>query len=457
MVRFDMRVWVLIASIGLSSCAGSLHSQPPPAKWTTGFWFWHASPIDAAEARETLDVLFVHAGDIRKSEFKNAPRPWFVYGELPRDLPPAREYWLVFRYVRQGVPDLEVAAMLAADTARLVEVGRQRHLKVAGVQLDVDSPTGALPQYAAFLRELRKGIPPRLQISITALLDWFRDGTAIAGVIKETDEFVPQFYDLADRSDDGSGTAIAAKIDAARWAPVFNRFEKSYRVGISTFGRAKLVRGKASQSSYARFLSFGFNDVTPLDIAVHPGFVLEISRNQASELILTYRAARKTRIDYEDFEPGDAMQFVLPTPEAVRSAVESAKRMRGYCAGVVFFRWPGSNESLVMRPDQVLSAAGLAAQQAKPTLHLVDGGCAAVNCVDVFLVNARTLDTKPVRYRVHSSTELEYFLPEERMPVRMTDASDFELSLPPYCGRPRMYLGRAVTARRAVFTVEEEP
>ena len=451
-----MRVCVLIASIGLSSCAGSLHSQPPPAKWTTGFWFWHANPIDAAGASETLDVLFVHAGDIRKSEFKNAPHRWFVHGELPRDIPPAREYWLVFRYVRQGLPDLEVAAMLAADTARLVEVGRQRHLKVAGIQLDVDSPTGELPEYAAFLREVRKGIPRGLRISITALLDWFRDGTAIAGVIKETDEFVPQFYDLADRSDDGSGTAIAAKIDAARWAPVFNRFEKRYRVGIATFGRARFVQRTRSQSSSARYFSLGFNDVTPLDIAVRPGFVRETSRNEANELILTYRAARKTRISFQEFEPGDTMQFVLPTPEAVRSAVESAKRMRGYCVGVVFFRWPGSNESLVMRPDQVLAAAGFTIQPAKPSLQLADGGCAAVNCLDVYLLNANT-SPQPTRYRVHSSTELEYFLPEERMPVRMTDASDFEVSLPPYCGRPRMYLGRAVTAKRAVFTVEEEP
>jgi uncharacterized protein DUF3142 len=457
MVRFDMRVGVMIASICVSSCVGSLHSQPPPAKWTTGFWFWRASPVEVAEMSQTLDVLFVHAGDIRAPEYKNNPREGFVYGDLPRDLPLAREYWLVFRYARQGVPDLHVAAMLGEEASRLAEAARQRHLRVVGVQLDVDSPTGALSQYAGFLREVRKGLPRGLEISITALLDWFRGGTAITEVIKETDEFVPQFYDVAN-PEYGSGTAIAARVDGAKWASIFNRFGRRYRIGISTFGRVKLVRRQnAIQWPYARNLSFGFSDVTPLDFATRQGFFLETSRNEANELVLTYRAARKVRIDYEDFEQGNAMQFVLPTPEAVRLAVESAKLMRGYCAGVVFFRWPGSGESLVMRPDQVLSAAGFATQQAKPTIHLVDGGCAAVNCVDVYLINASALDPKPVRYRVHSSTELEYFLPEERMPVRMTDASDFELSLPPYSGRPRMYLGRAVTAKRAVFTVEEEP
>ena len=43
------------------------------------------------------------------------------------------------------------------------------------------------------------------------------------------------------------------------------------------------------------------------------------------------------------------------------------------------------------------------------------------------------------------------------MPVRMTGPSQLELSLPPYCGRGRMYLGRAVTAEsRAESTIEEE-
>ena len=35
--------------------------------------------------------------------------------------------------------------------------------------------------------------------------------------------------------------------------------------------------------------------------------------------------------------------------------------MGGNCAGVVFFRWPGSDEALVMEPSEVLMAAGLAA------------------------------------------------------------------------------------------------
>jgi hypothetical protein len=138
--------------------------------------------------------------------------------------------------------------------------------------------------------------------------------------------------------------------------------------------------------------------------------------------------------------------------------MESAKRMRGHLAGVVFFRWPSSNETLAMQPDEVLMAAGLIAQnRRKSSVLLNDGGCAAVKCMDLFLETVNPFSPQPIHYRTHSSTELEYFLPETNMPIRMMGPSELELSLPPYCGRGRMYIGRAVTGNSAQFTVEEEP
>jgi hypothetical protein len=77
-----------------------------------------ASPVEIAQVDVTLDVLFVHAGDIHKGEYKTE-RPWSVYSELPRDLPRAREYWLVFRYTRQGVPDDQVAETLGREDRHL--------------------------------------------------------------------------------------------------------------------------------------------------------------------------------------------------------------------------------------------------------------------------------------------------------------------------------------------------
>ena len=42
------------------------------------------------------------------------------------------------------------------------------------------------------------------------------------------------------------------------------------------------------------------------------------------------------------------------------------------------------------------------------------------------------------------------------MPVKLAGTSNLEVSLPAYCARGRLYVGRAVTLQHAEFTVEEE-
>ncbi len=451
---------VPIASLALAGCAVSLSSAPQV--WTTGFWFWKGSSTSVTWSNEPLDVLFVQVGDIHHETWPALARGpfsgWSAYGLLPRRLPAARDYWLVYRYDRQDIPDLKVVPMIADRVGDMLSEARERGLHVAGVQLDIDSPTGSLAQYAAFLRELRKSLPDGAQISITALLDWFRSGTEVGAVIRETDEFVPQFYDLVGNPDGYEGlSAIGAKIDAARWGPVFNRFEKRFRVGISTFGRAMEVsKPDAPGRGYPGFRFYG--DLAPIDIATNPAFQLQTASNEAKELVLRYRVMRHVRISYNTFEPGETIQFVVATPESVRTAVESARRITGHMAGVVFFRWPGDRETLAMQPGEVLSAAGLRPEdvQAPYRIHTADGHCAAVSCVDVFVESTRLFSAKAVRYRIRASTELEYFLPEKKLAVRMTGPSEIELSLPPYCARSSILVGRAVTVNRAEFTVEAE-
>ncbi len=446
----------LIASLGLCGCGGALRSQQPAPKWTTGFWFWRGSSVGTSPSAPPVDALYFQAGEINGGP-GSYPQTWGVYANLPDELPPAAEYWIVLRFDSQSVPDLQVAPLIARRISQLRAEMQLKHRNVAGLQLDIDSPTRALPQYATLLHEIRKNLAPGIGVSITALLDWFRDGTAIADVIKEVDEFVPQFYDLGDSSAYGSAGAIAAKIDSTKWGLAFNRFGKRFRIGVSSFGRARFIpKEDPPQGSPVRYGRF-FGDLSPIDIATNPALNLQTSRSAASELVLTYRATRRVSIGYNQFGIGEGIRFILPTADTIRSAVESAKRIRN-CAGVVFFRWPASNETLAMLPEEVLAAANNSAPPSpKNTLEAADGHCAAVHCTDVFLVSANPLQPAAVRYRIHSSAELEYFLPEDRIPIHMSGSSDLELSLPPYAGRRRMYLGRAVTLKPAQFTVQEAP
>ena len=209
-------------------------------------------------------------------------------------MPAARDYWLVYRYERQGVPGQPAAVQLAGEISSLLAEARERNLHVVGIQLDIDSPTSLLPRYAEFLSEVRKDLPAGFEISITALLDWFRSGTAINDVIKQVDEFVPQFYDIGDPAVFYKESAIAARIDSAHWGPVFNRFHKRFRIGISSFGRVRLIPNEAPAQTGNRRIAF-YGDLQRLDIATNPAFELRAERNRAEETVLKYRAMRKIR------------------------------------------------------------------------------------------------------------------------------------------------------------------
>jgi hypothetical protein len=445
-MRLPALIVSLAATFGLSGCAVSSPGQSSSATWTTGFWFWGGTSTREVRPEPPVDVLFVQVGTIRGEH---------VYGEWPEDMPDAKEYWMVYRYDRQAVPDSGVALMLANQVSRLWRLAKLEHIHVTGVQLDIDSPTSQLTTYASFLREVRKGLPQDCQLSITALLDWFRSGTNVSQVIRIADEFVPQFYDTAD--DDRNRAVIASRIDAAHWGPVFNSFGKRFRLGISSFGRAQMIHKEvASPSPYRGIEMFG--DLAPLDIALNRSFHLEATRNPANEVVLNYTTSQKIKISYTNFNPGDGIRFVLATPDSIRTAVESARKIKGNMAGVLFFRWPADGETLAMQPDEVLAAAGIASQgqPARNRVETIDGQCAAVECVDVYLKSGSPFSSSPARYRIRASAELEYFLPEKNMPVRLRAPAELELSLPPYCARGRLFLGRAVSVHHSDFTVEEE-
>ncbi len=427
----------------------SLPPTPPtkaalPKEWNIGFWLWHRGP---AAPGPPVDVLYYHGGGIRQDR----SFPFRVYGELPAELPPARAYWFVFRYDGPGIPPADLAIPLSEQVAKLQSEARRRGIQLAGIQLDIDSPTRSLTEYAAFLRHVKAALPLGLELSITTLLDWFRPSTAIAEVINEVDEFVPQFYDIQNPKEDRPDSAIAAPFDAAKWNPVFQRFGRRFRIGISTFGRARFVTPSPVYIS--------LRDSEPIHLALLPDFKASTSYTPARELVLRYEAQRKTRVSYTDFAPGSAIEFTLATPESIHTAVAQIRKLGGYSGGVIFFRWPAEHEPLAMPPKDVLSAAkGEPAPPPPPTqLRVVDGQCAAVSCVDLYLEDMPRLTPRPTSFQVHSTIPIDYFVPSDRGPARLASPTELTFTLPPFCGRHRLFLGRSVTAQPSQFTLRETP
>ncbi len=421
-------------------------TAPPAATWTTGFWFWNGSSVSMGAGLGPVDAIYCQAGSMSRREAALPRESWTAWAQWPNQAPEAREYWIVLRSDSPGVPPPEVAPAVAQSLTEVLAERRRRGAHIAGVQFDIDSPTRALREYAAFLKAVRSNLPTGVQISITALLDWFRSGTAIGEVLSRVDEFVPQFYDVGDGRD---SQVIAARIEASRWGPVFNRYKRRFRIGVSIFGRTSL-------SSPGRPWDTRAEGISPFDVAVDGSFTLTKSATDAGETVLKYMATRTVRIGYETFSRGDTIVFTVPTQSGIESAVRQAKLMGGYCAGVVFFRWPEFNESVTALPEDALAAAGIDVRPAGPAIRAVDGGCAAVYCADLYLLNARPLSPAPAHYRIRSSTEVEYVLPRERMPLRMSGPADIEVTLPPYSGRSRIYLGRAVTQRKTEFRLITE-
>jgi hypothetical protein len=198
------------------------------------------------------------------------------------------------------------------------------------------------------------------------------------------------------------------------------------------------VDRQPSPYGFAKLAVYG--DLSPLDLASNRAFTASTSQNDAGETILTFSSV----------SPSQTFQFILPTPEGIRRAVADAHHMGRYCAGVVFFRWPDSSEGLVISPDELLSD-----HPATPSLDVIDGACAAVSCVDVYLTNGGTLNRTPLHYRIAVSDDLEYFLPDRKSSIRMSGRKELDLSIPPWGGRGRLYLGRAVSSGKVTFSLEQ--
>src|SRR5206468_3914399 len=67
---------------------------------------------------------------------------------------------------------------------------------VAGLQIDFDSGTRHLADYAAFLRDLRRRLPAGCRLGVTGLLDWSSQGdpAALGELGDAVDEVVLQTY-----------------------------------------------------------------------------------------------------------------------------------------------------------------------------------------------------------------------------------------------------------------------
>ncbi len=423
-----------------------------PQEMQIGYWIWDMDrePYSSTGIIEP-DVLYVMSGTLGK-----APRGSGQTLRLgwPDNPPKASTYFALLRVDENTMPSRDIIPKLVSQYKSLKLTAFEDGRKIAGFQLDFDCPTARLGEYALFMKELREALPPGDLISITALLDWFRAGTQIADLLQWVDEYVPQFYDTnAVVTGDEGMARIAVPVEPSRWAPLFNSFGRSYRLGLSAFGRITSIDGEDGASSTQRKRRY-FYPQTPLAAMKEMDMKLVSKvRNKSGEMVLLFNAH-----DMSSNKDPEQVEMIIPTAESVLAAYNAAKAFGGYCAGPVFFRWPSASDSMLLTPDEVRSiiADGKQAPR-KSRIEADDGFCSTVNCSDLYVILSDRFPEKSIKLQIRSSLDLEYFIPCENVAAKRDGRGTIEISVPAYAGVPRIYVGRAVTRQPSTFVLEEKP
>ncbi|HEY1750019.1 MAG TPA: DUF3142 domain-containing protein [Caulobacteraceae bacterium] len=174
---------LLALALALPASAGTVRAPDYDA-----FWLWAGvKPQPVLAGARTLYIL---QGQVApRSAADDEGRLVAQVGAVPHLR--RGEIWLDYRAHTLRWPPVVYAQMLA-------RLGRWRAAgdPVVGLQIDFDSGTRHLADYAAFLRDLRGRLPADCRLSVTGLLDWSSQGDSVAlgdlgGV---ADEVVLQTY-----------------------------------------------------------------------------------------------------------------------------------------------------------------------------------------------------------------------------------------------------------------------
>lgn len=127
------------------------------------FWVW--GRVNPAPYLSQAKELYILQGEIgfSRSQERIVFSPQGM--RLTRFAP--AQVWLVYR-----TTTLQWSPALIQAIIRRLDSWQRYGNQVTGLQIDFDSATGQLEQYAEFLQSIRQQLPSQYQLSTTGLLDW---------------------------------------------------------------------------------------------------------------------------------------------------------------------------------------------------------------------------------------------------------------------------------------------
>lgn len=146
-------------------------------------WLWPNAHISAKHNEVESSTLYLLQGNFQKKT-----KSFVTLGLSPH--PMKKKLVLVYRL--QALPDTQT---LLQTFLKRAEAWKIRGVQVSGLQVDFDSPTLKLKNYAEFLLKVKKDLPLEYHFSLTGLADWINNGKEFQENLKKKDIAVfYQFY-----------------------------------------------------------------------------------------------------------------------------------------------------------------------------------------------------------------------------------------------------------------------
>jgi Protein of unknown function (DUF3142) len=226
----------LLLALAVAACAPA--ERRVEARDYDAFWLW--AGVTPQPVLDRATTVYILAGEVRA---RDPSRVVDLRAAVPRVR--HAEVWLVYRI---ETLDWEPGVMprIVRDVARWHAAGN----RIAGVQVDFDAATRGLEGYAAFLREVRRGLPEGCKLSVTGLLDWSARGDpeALAALGGAVDEIVIQTYQ-------GRATVPGYKDYIAR----LDRMRTPFKVGLVQGGEWREPEGLRANPMFRGYVVFLVN------------------------------------------------------------------------------------------------------------------------------------------------------------------------------------------------------